>query len=175
MKKLGLIVLVVVNIILITIIIVGYIKWPKIGVVNNQVLFNSFDAVKESEQVISLDYSNLDRTLDSLKNDIDYYLMLKDSAETMDEKRQYQTLIQKLQNDMMQFRDARLELISGKRESLLQSIYQQVNDFSIEYGESEKYDLLIGVTDYGNVLYASDKNDITKDFSQALNKEYNGE
>ncbi len=61
-----------------------------------------------------------------------------------------------------------------KEQKLTQGALNQINDFVQEYGRREGYDLVLGTSNSGNVLYGVDAIDITDEVLKELNRVYTG-
>ncbi|MCG8327772.1 MAG: OmpH family outer membrane protein [Chitinophagales bacterium] len=85
-----------------------------------------------------------------------------------------------LNNDNYQDQIRRLEeRAKNDQEELLQNSEKmtqggldQINHFIKKYAETNDYDLIIGATALGNILYGSDVIDITDELIQAMNESY---
>ncbi|MDX2172816.1 MAG: OmpH family outer membrane protein [Bacteroidota bacterium] len=53
-------------------------------------------------------------------------------------------------------------------------IWKQLNQYIEDYGKEKKYDFLLGATGQGNIMYASDKEDLTKEIIEYVNNKYDG-
>lgn len=62
-----------------------------------------------------------------------------------------------------------------EEKELLAGVLSQVNAFVEQYAQEKGYDLIVGTTTDGNVLYGDPALDITEDLLEALNKNYRGE
>ena len=66
------------------------------------------------------------------------------------------------------------EKANQENEKLTQGVLNQVNDFVKSYAKQNGYDIVLGVTLSGNILYGSDAMDITDKIIDGLNKEFAG-
>lgn len=55
-----------------------------------------------------------------------------------------------------------------------EQIWKQLNQYVEDYGKENKYDFLFGAAGQGNIMYANDKEDKTKEVIEYVNKKYNG-
>ena len=58
---------------------------------------------------------------------------------------------------------------------LTTQVVNQMNSHMIEHGKTNDFDLIIGVTDGGNLLYGKDQYDITAEVLNNMNSTYAGE
>ena len=56
---------------------------------------------------------------------------------------------------------------------MTQAVLDQINAFVESYGQEQGYDLILGTTLDGNILYAREVLDITEEVLDALNRQYN--
>lgn len=55
-----------------------------------------------------------------------------------------------------------------------QQIWNQLNAYMLAFAEDEKYPLILGTKNEGNVLYMNDENDITTELLEFVNDKYLG-
>ena len=58
--------------------------------------------------------------------------------------------------------------------AMTNQVLSEVNAFIGEYGRKKGYTIILGATQMGNLVYASDRLDITDELQDALEKNYNG-
>ena len=61
-----------------------------------------------------------------------------------------------------------------EEEKLLKGVLNQVNAFVEEYAAEEGFDLVLGTTLSGSILYGTTGIDITEQVLQAMNQQYSG-
>ncbi len=54
-------------------------------------------------------------------------------------------------------------------------VITQINAYLKKYGEAKGYKIILAATDYGNLAYADEGLNITKEVLEGLNKEYGGQ
>ena len=59
--------------------------------------------------------------------------------------------------------------------SYSEKVWTQLNSYLQDYGSENGYDVIIGMKGDGNVMYASEAANITKDVIEYVNKKYQGE
>jgi len=62
--------------------------------------------------------------------------------------------------------------VAEAEKKLTEQVFGRVNDFVKRYGKEKGYRIILGANGSGNILYAEESMDITKDVQEALNKEY---
>ncbi|WP_418501220.1 OmpH family outer membrane protein [Flagellimonas sp.] len=55
-----------------------------------------------------------------------------------------------------------------------QTLINDVNDYIKEYGAEHGHKIIFGAMGSGNIMYAKEATDITKDVLEGLNNRYNG-
>jgi len=61
-----------------------------------------------------------------------------------------------------------------ENEKLTQGVLNQINTFIKSYAEKNDYDIVLGLTRSGNILYGSEATDITQEIISGANQEYKG-
>lgn len=79
------------------------------------------------------------------------------------------------QRQLIGYKGAIDEKIKSKDDEMMQAVLNQVNTFIKEYGKEHGYDVILGTTLSGSVLYGKEEIDITDDLLEVLNKNYRGE
>jgi len=78
----------------------------------------------------------------------------------------------KKENFAYSFVDTHKEKEKKDETEMTQSVLNQVNSFVEQYGKEKGYDIVFGTTNSGNLLYAKESMDITKEVLEALNANY---
>ena len=60
----------------------------------------------------------------------------------------------------------------NENQKLTQGILDQINNYIKKFSEQHKYDLILGVTTNGNIMYGAEGIDVTDEIVEGLNKEY---
>ena len=146
-----------------------------IGYVNSQDLIYNYqgtvDMTKEFEKIkkekgMSLDTmkTNLAREIESYKNDL--------KELNRKEKLEREGYIEELRKQLYNYSITMEEEINTADQEMMQSVLNQVNSFVKEYAIANKYSLVLGTTNDGNILYGEDAMDITDELMEALNDKY---
>lgn len=144
-------------------------KSKKIGYVNTSLVYDGFKLKKELEtkyKTVQLVRQNL---LDSIKFKVQY-LSLKGAAINENEKMQ----INELQRSYL----AKEKEFNNDNEATAaqysEQIWKQINQFMDDYGKENNYDVILGATGQGNIMYAKEQDDITKPILEYINNKYSG-
>lgn len=60
------------------------------------------------------------------------------------------------------------------RESAMEKIWKQINQYVSEYGKENHYDVILGANGQGSLMYASEGADMTKEILRYVNEKYEG-
>lgn len=141
----------------------------KIAYVNTTQLHESFNLKKELEEKFSKVQLARQNLLDSIKFRIQY-LSIKGAALSEQEKLQV--------NDMQRSYLYKEKEFSDENDATMQQysdqIWKQINQYVNDYGKKQGYDLILGATGQGNIMFARPEEDITKDVSEYINRRYAG-
>ncbi len=141
----------------------------KIAYVNTSVLYDGFKLKKELEdkyKKVQLARQNL---LDSIKFKIQY-ITIKGNALTDNDKSQ----ISELQRSYLYKEKEFTTDNEATVQQYSEQIWKQINQYMDDYGKEKGYDVIFGATGQGNIMYAKEKDDITKDVSEYINQKYAG-
>lgn len=160
---------------LILIIAVGFcIFWTnhtsrKVAYVNTTLLYDGFKLKKELEEKYSKVQLARQNLLDSIKFKIQY-ISIKGAAITDQEK----VLVNDLQRSYLYKEKEFAEDNAATAQQYSDQIWKQINQFVDDYGKKNHYDLILGATGQGNIMFAKQEDDITKDVSDYINRRYSG-
>jgi outer membrane protein len=144
-------------------------KSKKIAYVNTSLVYDGFKLKKELEtkyKTVQLTRQNL---LDSIKFKVQY-LSLKGNAITENEKMQ----INELQRSYLVKEKEFNEDNDATAAQYSEQIWKQINQFMSDYGKDNHYDVILGATGQGNIMYAKEQDDITKEITDYINNKYSG-
>ncbi len=150
---------------------------PKIGYVNNSIVLSEYYAVKESEGILEGKIKELEDEQLRLEKDIDAsikayqinYPGLDKIARIKEETR-----IKQLQQGYFKLKEENEQKIQEEDQKLTAAVLVKINSFMENYGKENGFDVIIGVTEMGNVLYANEAMDITDLIVKEINIEYQG-
>jgi outer membrane protein len=96
----------------------------------------------------------------------------KSGGMTVRERQLTEQLLETRQNEFVRFRDAMQQKAREEDTKMTEAVVNKVNAYLKEYGEDAGYDLILGATSGGNILYGIDGIDITQDVLKGLNATY---
>lgn len=145
--------------------------------INNQQLFDEFLLKKELEKEYLSIEKRMTIELDSLKNMISGLntelnkLNLEGKLSKDDPK------VQQF-NSLQEFAMNKEEEIKTRAQALITDydakIWKQLNQYVKDFSEKEGYDFVLGSKGDGNLMYAKDGNDVTKELIAYANNRYKG-
>ena len=151
---------------------------PKIAYVRTGVLINKFLGMQEAsekyEQKSAARQANIDSLSSTLRKAIKNYktdsLGMPDSVKVKRESYIFQ-----LQQGVMQYQKAAADMAAEQEQNMTEGILNQMNGYIEQYGKDHGYDMILGTTSAGNLLYGHEAFDITDEVLEGLNNSYKGE
>jgi outer membrane protein len=143
----------------------------KIGYINIQLVFNEFSYKKELEKELSSLTNTRKFILDSLETNLKILVKKINLDKTnKDLIAEYQAM-----KDIFLEKKSRF----GEEEELMvkqydEKIISQLNSYVKEYGKKEKFDIIYGATNTGNIMYADSALDLTKKVTKYINEKFKG-
>lgn len=141
----------------------------KIAYVNTIQLYDSFKLKKELEEKFSKVQLARQNLLDSIKFRIQY-VSIKGAALSEQEKMQVNDLQRSYLYKEKEFSDEN----AATMQQYSDQIWKQINQYVNDYGKKHGYDLILGATGEGNIMFARTEEDITKNVSEYINRRYAG-
>jgi outer membrane protein len=135
----------------------------KIGYVKIGILIEKYDAMKEANNAFKSDLKMAQINYDTVSARVGGILRSKASngVKSAAEK-EFQEYQQKFNADLQK-----------RKQELSGSAINTINDFIEDYGYKHGYRLILGTTVDGNILYARQEDDLTKEILSELNEAYN--
>lgn len=148
---------------------------PKIAYVRSQELVYGFNGMKEMQTKFEEEKLLWNKEIEQLKGAYqqtlaNYQAIANQLSE--DEKRVQMAILESQYNNVMSKSQSLAEKAKEQEDNLLQGVLNQVNSFSESYGIEEGYDIILGTTLSGSILYGVEAMDITEDVLAALNEQY---
>ena len=150
-------------------------KQNKIAYVNNGVIMVEYKGMIDSRKEFELKTKGWQKNIDSLTQVVQYAIQeyeKKAANGTAREKQMAEELIQNKKKQMMQYQQAIQQKAQQIDKTLTQKEVEEINRYITEYGKDHGYSIIFGATSGGNIVYANDVMDITKDVLEGLNKNY---
>lgn len=172
MNKLQWIVGVVLILMVIGIAVWVWLAIPKTAYINTEEVYNDFKLKKELEQKLKKTESTKAKVLDSLRMELQ--LLSEDiqgNKVTQGEKINKFNILKRNYLGQEEAFAKQQEELTAQYSS---QIWKQLNQFVKEFGENNHYDYIYGVHGQGNLMYASEQENITSEVKEFVNDKYEG-
>lgn len=167
MKKISIVGLSIVIAFVTIISIYAFTKTKKIAYINTNELFNSFKMTREIDKEVKKVEEIKQHVLDSLADGLK---RIQSGIVKVDEQR-FSFLTQEFMIKRNQFADE----ISRMKQSNVEKIWKQINQYTADFGKQENYDIILGANGQGSLMYAEDNVNITKEVIEFINRKYEGD
>jgi len=134
---------------------------PKMMVVDSQKLFDGFAMTKEMKRIGEKEFEAQKTVLDSIYNKMQTVAASESEKEVL--LQQFLTGKEDLENFNQEY---------ASQESL--KIWSRIQTYTAEFSKEKKYSIIVASQSGRNILYADEKNDVTKELLQFLNRRYEG-
>lgn len=133
-------------------------------------------------KIVRADFEQKAKTLnanvDSLLQDWQAELKSYEKERSKMSKKELELKQELLSNKQLQinnYQQAIQKQVAAEDKKATQTVINDINDFVKTYGEKKGYSIIFGANSTGNIMYAADATNITKEVLEGLNKEFNGE
>lgn len=149
----------------------------RIVYVNTDTLLNNYDyykdVIKEFENKSFALENDLAKRSQSFQNEVALFQRRVQAGGVSEEQaRSTQLALQKKEQDIMLFRDNAAGNLQQDQAKKTDELLSKIHDYLKKYNSGNKYDMVIGYSKGGGVLYAKEDLDITQDVLKGLNEEY---
>lgn len=144
---------------------------PKTAYMDIKKVFNGFQMKKELEEKYKQTERTRDKTLDTL------LFNLQAISRQMQQDKANTQLISQFEARREQYLKAKQQFaqdnsaLSQKYDS---QIFEQITQYVMEFGKKNNYDFIYGADGNGNLMFASDKYDVSNDVITFINNKYKG-
>ena len=132
------------------------------------------DARKSYQQKATTWKANIDTLASEVQKQIMTYEK-EMSRMSPKEKQLSQELIKTKQNQLMEYQRALNTQAQQEDDKMTSEVISQINAYLKRYGKDHGYRIILAATQYGNMAYAEENLNITKEVLEGLNKEYAGQ
>lgn len=141
---------------------------PKTAFVYNHQLFEKFEGRKELEHRLEQGANLRKATLDSLSLQIQQIQLVAQSDKALASR------LRTLQQQYAQLNQEHQMTYQQQSLEYTESIWKQISQYTIEYGEEHGYDYVFGIAGQGSLMYGKVQYNITDDVIQYINSKYAG-
>jgi outer membrane protein len=152
-----------------------FISTPRIAFVNSSILVNKYLGIKEVMKVYEAkenEWKNNIDTLYSIYMRSNNYLESNRFKMSKKELDRIEREVNHSKENYLRYQSDVEKSSLEEKQKLMQGALNQINSFIEEYAKERRIDIVIGVTQSGNVLYGSERIDITDEVVEGLNKSY---
>jgi len=162
----------------------GSILYSKVFVKQNVAYIRSKDLVygylgmKDVQNKLNTKEDSWKANIDTLKNDYERSLSkYRSDAPTLKpkEKEGREKYLFSQKQSLENYEQAINKKMQDESTKLTEGVLNQINGFVADYGKQHGYDMIIGTTTEGNLLYAKPDMDITEVVLKELNQNYKGD
>ena len=145
---------------------------PKTGFILIQDVFNGFDMKKEMEKKFTETKNARQRILDSLTFDLN---ILGKKIESEHQKNKENIELFRIRREEYTKRKQNFEEDNSELSKQYdKEIFAQLNQYVKDFGKENGFTYIFGSDGNGSLMFAKEKNDITKPLTEYLNKKYKG-
>ena len=150
-------------------------KQPKIAFVKSEEIVYGYVGMKEAHEKFQKKVEQWEANQKVLEKDFQTALLNYEKlANTFsaDEKRKEESDMMAMQQNLERYANNIGDLIKQEDVKMTQGVLTQINSFIRDYALEHGYDLILGTTDSGNLLYGNQGLDITDVLLKELNDHY---
>jgi outer membrane protein len=150
----------------------------RVAFVKSSVMLEEYEGMKEAKKLYKVKAEGWGRQLDSLntvyeEESAKYNQKLATLSEK--EKKDEEIRVGLLFNKLLQIKAAIEKKAKEEDLEMTEGVLKQVNSYIEDFSKKNGYDVVIGTTLQGNLLYGNEAIDITRDLVEGLNKQYRGQ
>ena len=140
-------------------------------------LVNNYSGMVEARERFQSDrnekQANIDAQAETLKHDLEAYD--KERPDLSEAERNTRELeFDQRHRDLKRYAQEIGEQTGEQEDEMLEGVLNQINAFVEDYAQKQGYDLVLGTTRSGSILYGIDAMDITDEVLEAMNAHYTG-
>jgi outer membrane protein len=116
--------------------------------------------------------------VDTLTNAVQQQIMKyerENSKMSVKERQLSEELISVKQRQLADYQQALNAQAQQEDSKMTQEVIGQINEYIKKFGKQRGYTIVMAATEYGNIAYADEGLDITREVLEGLNKEYSGQ
>lgn len=165
----------IISIVALILVMFDYVSRTKTVYVRNGDVLEKYIGLKEAntiyERKIEDNQGRLDTIIAAYQEKVHAFEGAKENFRRKEKEEKEYKLRDEAQR-IKNFEVATTEELAKEHEQLLTGVLNQVNAFAEIYAKEKGYDLVIGTTNSGNLMYGKSELDVTEDFIRRLNEYY---
>lgn len=135
----------------------------KVVFIENNTVFESFQMKKDYDKILEKDLMVESQRLDSLGN-----LLNRMNQDTKIQG----SVLETAKGNYFAEKKVFEEHFSKLSKEYTSKVYERLNTYIQEFGQQNKYRMIVGANGQGNVMYVENSADVTKELIAFINKEY---
>lgn len=135
-------------------------------------LYNGFNLTKDLEMKLESVQNNRLMILDSMAMQIES--LGRQLQRDSDPDTKLVQFFEQIRNEYYMKEDQFAQDVQKLTQNYNEQIWNQLNEYTKQFGQDRGYSFILGGTGDGNIMYAKSDNDITKDLVAYVNRKYNG-
>lgn len=147
----------------------------KIAIIKTGEILAKYKGANEARSLLEKKIKIMELNKDTLKTEIEELLKKYDEDRNKlsgKEKDHLENELKYKRSNYIKYSEATNDKVKAEEQMLLEGVFNQINSFMVEYGKKNKYDMILGTTSGGNILYAKETIDITNQVLEELNNSY---
>jgi outer membrane protein len=157
--------------------VINFYQTPRIAYARSYDLIDKYDGMKEARMTFeakkSAWQSNIDSLTQGLQNAIGKFNTESHSLSPA-QKNELQQFLAGKEQELIHYTKAVEEKAQEEDKQMMQAVLNQVNSYVEEYGQKNGYDVILGTSVSGSVLFAGKSLDVTEEILKGLNESYHG-
>ena len=149
----------------------------KVGYVDNDQLLLKYKGYSEAQDEYTEKEQQWQSNLDTLESDLKKaFIEFKEKQPNLssEELAREEQILQYRKNNFLQAKEKFQANLDQENARLMAVVSNQIEAYINEYAKTEDYDLIVGITEQGNVLYSDMEKNITEELLIGLNGSYEG-
>lgn len=155
----------------------NFLTTPKIAYIRSYDLVDKYQGTKEAREKFEAKkntwQSNIDTLSYTLRSTIDKYNKEKNKM-SVAERADMEKFLNNKDKELATYVQSVETKAQEEDEQMMQAILNQVNSYVEKYGQENGYDVILGTSTSGNVMFGDKQLDITDDVLAGLNNSYQG-
>lgn len=152
-----------------------YSSQQKIGFVRSSELVDGYLGMREARNQYQNKSQQWQANVDTLEQDFKktmHRFQFELAGLSATERRQKEVTLKRMQENLYQYTSSVRENARKEDEKMTQGVLNQINAFVQDYGKRNGFDIVLGTTLSGSLLYGKKQLDITDEVLRELNKSY---
>lgn len=174
-KKIKFGILIIISCCIITLFIFHFTNRVKIAFVRSNEIVYGYEGMKEAHALQESKTREFSSNIDTLQLDLQRSINVYNqeySKLNKEERAEKEKMIIIQQDNLKQYQQNAKNAIDKADLELTQGVLNQINSFIEKYAKENGYNLILGTTTSGNILYGEEYMDITDDVLKVLNENY---